>query len=128
MPRTDVVFYQESEGDVPALDWLKKLRLSDHSAYAKCIATIERLAESGHELRRPLADFLRDGIHELRVRKGRVNYRILYFFHGRDLVVLAHVITKEGEVPNGEIDRAVRRRKAFASNPAMHTYTEEEKS
>jgi hypothetical protein len=25
MPRTDVVFYQETEGDVPVLDWLKKL-------------------------------------------------------------------------------------------------------
>ena len=128
MPRTDVVFYQETEGDVPVLDWLKKLRRSDQQAYAKCIAAIERLAEFGHELRRPLADFLKDGIHELRVRKGRVNYRILYFFHGRDLAVLAHAITKEGEVPDDDIDRAVRRRKAFASNPAAHTYAEEEKS
>ena len=128
MPRTDVVFYQEGEGDVPVLDWLKKLRRSDQQAYAKCIAAIERLAEFGHELRRPLADFLKDGIHELRVRKGRVNYRILYFFHGRDLAVLAHAITKEGEVPDADIDRAVRRRKAFASNPAAHTYAEEEKS
>jgi len=128
MPRTDVVFYQETEGDVLVLDWLKKLRRSDQQAYAKYIAAIERLAEFGHELRRPLADFLKDGIHELRVRKGRVNYRILYFFHGRDLAVLAHAITKKGEVPDADIDRAVRRRKAFASNPAAHTYAEEEKS
>jgi hypothetical protein len=65
-----VVFYKEAEGDVPVLDWLKRLRRSDQLAYAKCIASIERLAEFGHELRRPLADFLRDGIHELRIRKG----------------------------------------------------------
>jgi len=128
MPRTDAVFYQESEEDVPVLDWLKKLRRSDQQAYAKCIAAIERLAEFGHELRRPLADLLRDGIHELRVRKGRVNYRILYFFHGRDLAVLAHAITKEDEVPDAEIERAIRRKKAFASNPAAHSYTEREKS
>lgn len=128
MPRTDVAFYQESEGDVPVLDWLEKLRRSDQQAYAKCIAAIERLAEFGHELRRPLADFLRDGIHELRVRKGRVNYRILYFFHGRDLAVLAHAITKEDEVPDADIERAIRRKKAFASNPAAHSYTEREKS
>lgn len=51
MPRTDVVFYQEAEGDVPVLDWLKRLRRSDQRAYAKCIASIERLAEFGHELR-----------------------------------------------------------------------------
>ena len=128
MPRTDVVFYQEAEGDVPVLDWLKRLRRSDQQAYAKCIAAIERLADFGHELRRPLVDFLRDSIHELRVRKGRVNYRILYFFHGRGLAGLAHAITKEGEVPDTDIDRAVRRRKAFASNQAVHTYAEEEKS
>jgi hypothetical protein len=126
MPRRDVVFYREAEGDVLILDWLKELRRSNRDAYAKCIAAIERLAEFGHELRRPLADFLRDGIHELRVRKGRVNYRILYCFHGRDLAVLAHAMTKEGEVPNADIDRAIRRRKAFASNPAAHTYIGEE--
>jgi hypothetical protein len=80
MPRIDVIFYQEDEDDVPVLDWLREVRQSDHSAYEKCIAAIERLAEFGHELRRPLADFLRDGVYELRIRKGRVNYRILYFF------------------------------------------------
>jgi Phage derived protein Gp49-like (DUF891) len=73
-----------------------------------------------------LADFLRDGIHELRLRRGRVNYRVLYFFHGRDLAVLAHAITKEGEVPDADVDRAVRRRKAFASNPTAHSYAEED--
>lgn len=26
MPLTQVIFYQEKEGDVPALDWLKDLR------------------------------------------------------------------------------------------------------
>jgi phage-related protein len=128
MPRTDSVFYQETEGDVPVLDWLKQLRRSDRQAYAKCIAAIEHLAEFGHELRRPLADFLRDGIHELRVRKGRVNYRLLYFFHERYLAVLVHAITKEDQVPDADIDRAVRRRKAFALNPVAHTYAEEEES
>ena len=81
MPRTEVVFYQEDADDVPVLDWLKELRRSDQRAYETCVAAIERLVEFGHELRRPLADFLRDGIYDLRVRKGRVNYRILYFFH-----------------------------------------------
>jgi phage-related protein len=93
--------------------------------YAKCIAIIERLSEFGHELRRPHADFLKAGIHELRVRKGRVKYRILYFFHGRHVVVLAHAITKEGTVPDIDIDRAVRRMKAFAANAILHSYTEE---
>ena len=76
----------------------------------------------------PSPIFSRDGIHELRVRRARVNYRILYFFHGRDPAVLAHAITKEGEVPDADIDRAVRRGKAFASSPAVHTYAEKEMS
>ncbi len=69
-----------------------------------------RSSGSGHELRRPLADFLRDGIHELRVRKGRVNYRILYFFHGRNLPILGHALTKE------------------EADPSRHSYSEEEKA
>ncbi len=96
MPRTDVVFYQE---DVPVLDWLKELRHSNQRAYESCVAAIARLAEVGHELRRPLADILRDGIYELRIKKGRVNFRILYFFHGRNLVILGHALTKEDKVP-----------------------------
>ena len=72
MPRIGVVFYQEAPGDVPALDWLRRLQRTDRRAYAKCVARVQRLAELGHELRRPEADFLRDGIHELRARRGRV--------------------------------------------------------
>ena len=82
MPRTHVVSYREDDERVPVLDWLKELRASDHRAYETCVAAIERL---GSRTKKAGADFLRDGIHELRVRKGRMNYRILYFFHGRNL-------------------------------------------
>ena len=85
MHRTGVVFYQEAPGDVPALNWLRRLQRTDRRGYAKCVARVQRLAELGHELRRPEADFLRDGIHELRARRGRVQYRILYFFHGKEV-------------------------------------------
>jgi phage-related protein len=127
MPRTDVVFYQENRNDVPVLDWLKELRRTDQRAYESCVAAIARLADFGHELRRPLADILRDGIHELRVRKGRVNYRILYFFHGRNLAILGHALTKEDEVPKADIERAIRRKKAFEADPAGRSYSEGEK-
>ena len=36
----------------------------------KCYLRLERLREMGHVLRRPEADFLRDGIHEFRVSHG----------------------------------------------------------
>jgi phage-related protein len=124
MPRIDVVFYQE-EKDVPVLDWLKELRRTDQRAYESCVAAIGRLAEFGHELRRPLADILREGIYELRIRKGRVNIRLLYFFHGRNLAILGHALTKEDKVPKADIERAVRRKKSFEADPAGHTYSEE---
>lgn len=62
--------------------------------FAKCIVRIQRLAQLGHELRRPEADLLRDEIYELRAKHGHVQYRILYFFHGRETAVLAHALTK----------------------------------
>src|SRR5437016_2231536 len=128
MPRTDVIFYQEDENDAPVLDWLKELRRSDECAYGACVAAIERLAEFGHELRRPLAELLRDGIYELRIRKGRMNYRILYFFHGRNVAILGHALTKEDKVPKADIERAIRRRNAFEADPVLHSYSEEEKA
>jgi putative component of toxin-antitoxin plasmid stabilization module len=76
----------------------------------------------GYELRRSEADFLRDGIYELRIRLGTVNYRILYFFHGRDVAILANAITKEDEIPATEMNRALDRKRAFAANPSKHAY------
>ena len=65
MPRTRVIFYRDKEGNVPLLDWLDGLPAT---AQDKCRVKIERLRELGYELRRPEADFLRDGIYELRVK------------------------------------------------------------
>jgi phage-related protein len=126
MPQTSVRFYQESPGEVPVLDWMHELAHRDKRAINKCRAAIERLKELGYELRRPEADLLRDGIYELRVRLGRVNYRILYFFHGQGLVLLAHGLTKEREVPKTDIERAIARKLRFQANPNAHTYEEDD--
>jgi phage-related protein len=124
MPRTDVLFYCEADGRSPVVDWLEHLRNMDQVAYAKCAVVIERLEESGHELRRPTADLLREGVHELRARRGHVNYRLLYFFHGRNVAIVAHALTKEDEVPPIDIERALRRKRAFEAHPQRHTYRE----
>jgi hypothetical protein len=64
MPKISVVFYQEDTNAVPVLDWLDRLPAK---AQDKCRVRIERLRDLGHELRRPEADYLRDGIYELRI-------------------------------------------------------------
>ena len=125
MPQTTIVFYKEEDGQVPVLAWLRALQRHDRRAYAACIARIQHLAALGHELRRPEADYLRDDIYELRVRRGRVQYRILYFFHGQRLAVLAHALTKEGQVPPADLERALRRQEAFIQDPENHSYAEE---
>jgi len=121
VPRTHVLFYQEDDGTVPVLDWLDSL---PPKAQDKCRVRIERLAELGHELRRPEADYLRDGIHELRVGLQSVNYRILYFFHGKIAAVLAHGLVKERAVPAADIEEAIRRKRRFEQAPEAHTYQE----
>jgi phage-related protein len=125
MPRTEISFYQNGPDDVPVLNWLKALKKRDRRSYAKCAERIQRLAELGHELRRPHADFLERGIYELRARNGRVNYRILYFFHGQHVALLAHAFTKEGKVAPGDIDLAVERKAALEADPVRHTYEKE---
>ncbi len=121
MTRVRVVFYREEDGSVPVLDWLDGLI---DKAQAKCTVRIERLAQLGHELRRPEADYLRDGIHELRIGLQGINYRILYFFHGNTAAVLSHGLVKERRVPPREIDLAIKRKSRFQREPGAHSFEE----
>jgi phage-related protein len=104
VPRTLVVFYKDRGGHVPVLEWLGALPVKVQD---KCVVKIERLRELGHELIRPEADVLRNGIYELRIGREGMNYRILYFFHGREAVVLAHGVMKERELPVKDIQRVL---------------------
>ena len=122
MPQTQVIFYRDSNGAVPVLTWLDDLFPKSR---AKCIVKIERLRELGHELRRPEADYLRDDIYELRIAYRSVQYRLLYFFYQRNIVVISHGIVKEQRVPPTEIELAVQRKRIFEQNPEQHIYSEE---
>ena len=116
MPQSEVVFFREG-GAVLFEQWLKTLPVK---AQAKCLAHLHLLRSQGHELRRPIADYLRDGIYELRPTYQGINYRILYFFSGKNIIVVSHGISKEREVPVVEIDRAIERKKKYQANPNSH--------
>jgi len=119
MPQTEVVLFAEDDGSCPLLEWLDGLSTK---AQDKCVARIERLTAMGHELRRPEADFLRDGIYELRTSLQGIQYRMLYFFH-ENRVILSHgLIKRQREVPPREIDLAVAHRTWFEKDPHTHTY------
>jgi phage-related protein len=115
------VFFREVDGSVPVLDWLDDL---PSKVVAKCRVRIERLRALGYELRRPEADFLRDGIYELRVGFQGRHYRLLYFFHKDAAAILSHGLVKEKSVPPVEIRRAIARMSQFEANPVKHTYEE----
>ncbi|HUT93819.1 MAG TPA: type II toxin-antitoxin system RelE/ParE family toxin [Thermoguttaceae bacterium] len=117
MPQTEVFFYRDEDGTVPVYAWLQELAAEDRRAAAACIARLRLLEAFGHELRRPHADYLRDGIYELRARRGNVNYRILYFYHGQDVAILAHGLTKKKRVPPADIERAIERKQRYEQAP-----------
>lgn len=120
MPRLKVVFFRESDGSVPLVDWLAAL---PSVARAKCLVRLDRLEELGHELRRPEADYLRDDIYELRAKHAGVNYRMLYFFHGRTAAVVSHGILKQqAGVPPRDIEEAALRKRLFDAHPQQHSF------
>jgi phage-related protein len=120
MPGVEVIFHQDAPGKRPRLiEWLDTL---SPKARVKCLVRLKRLEDLGHELRRPEADSLRDGIHELRASYQGIHYRMLYFFHGGKAVVVTHGVVKEREIPTQEIDKAIRAKATFELNPAAHTF------
>jgi hypothetical protein len=128
MPTCKVVRYRQRDGAVPFNDWFDDLvsggKAQRRDAAFRLDSVLARLESDGHALRRPIAAPLRDGIHELRVRAGRVHFRVLYFFAGPGVAVVSHGCTKEGAVDDVEIQRAIVRRREFLSNPTLHTARE----
>ena len=113
----DIVFFVEDDGRIPVLEWLLDL---DPKARKKAYARMRRLGIWGHELRRPVADYLRDGIYELRMAHGNVQFRILYFFHGSSVVVISHGLRKTDIIPPRDIDKALERKERFERDPEGH--------
>ena len=122
MPRTEVVIYKERSGEVPLLRWMDSL---SRKLQNKWTQRFEILEEQGYDLRRPIIEFLRDEIYALRVKRGRVNYRVLYGFVGQNIVLLSHGCSKEDKVPDGEINKAIEHRNNYLCNPEVHKYIEE---
>lgn len=122
MPVTDVLIYRELDGTVPFLEFLDGLGVR---ARDRVLAKLFLLGQLGHELRRPAADYIAGtDLYELRIKDYRINYRVLYFFHGQTAAVVSHGLSKEDRVPDREISLATRRMTQFKASPERHTYDE----
>ena len=65
-----IEFYEKPNGRCPTEDFLDSLRTDER---VLALNSIGQLEQQGNKLDRPHAGYLRDGIHELRIRIERKN-------------------------------------------------------
>jgi phage-related protein len=111
------LYYQEANRRCPVYDFLQKI---PPKSQERAGWKINLLKTFGHNLRRPHADYLCDGIYELRWKTERVHYQILYFFSGQNKIVLVHVLKKEKIIPKNDIQKALKRKIQYIDNPEKH--------
>jgi phage-related protein len=88
----DLVFFTTERGDSPIDEFLDEL---GKKSRAKVAAYLSLLEDEGPNLKRPYADVVRGKIRELRIHYSSNQYRVLYFFHVRDQIVLVHAFSKK---------------------------------
>lgn len=106
----EIIFYQDKQGDSPTDEFLDKLQ---PKIRAKVEKWMDKLEEEGPNLPRPYADIVRGKIRELRVSFGSSEYRFLYFFFCKKIVITHGFLKKTDKIPVGEIEIAERMMQDF---------------
>jgi len=88
----NLILYTSDRGDSPIDEFLDGL---DKKSRAKVAAYLSLLEDEGPNLKRPYADVVRGKIRELRIHYSSNQYRVLYFFHVRDQIILVHALSKK---------------------------------
>ena len=100
-------------GRVPALEFLRN---QPKAVRAEGGWLLEQLQKHGNSLGRPIVGYLEDGICELRWQVERNEYRLLFFFSGRQIIVVTHGFSKKAKkVPRAEIEMARKMRAEWLS-------------
>lgn len=100
-----ICFFIDERGDNPVKEFIGKLPLKDQ---AKIKAYLDELQKQGHNMRRPMADYLGEGVYELRPGDNR----IFYFFFLRKNAVLLHAIRKKTDkIPLEDLSLCLKRKK-----------------
>jgi len=101
----DIWYFVDERGHSPVREFIDALPLDEQ---AKVFAYIDELGKQGYNLRRPLADYLKEGIYELRPKSNR----LFYFFFLKESVVFVHAIKKKtNEIPEKDIALSIKRKK-----------------
>ena len=99
----EVVFYVRPSGECPMDEFLDSLPVK---VRAKLMRWIEKLEAEGPDLPRPYSDIIHGKIRELRLQFGGNQYRCLYFFDGKRIIVTHAFMKKTDRVPEREIGYA----------------------
>jgi len=99
-----VYYFVDKDGTRPVKEFIDSLTQKEQ---AKVYAYITELKKQGNNLRRPMADYLGDGIYELRLKDNR----IFYFFYLRERAVLIHAIKKHVKrIPENDLRLCIKRK------------------
>ena len=101
----EIEYWLDKHGHQPVMDYVENM---DWSEQKKFLSGVERLKIDGPAVKRPTADYLggKLGLWELRV----FGHRFLYTFAGKTVYFLHAFAKKTDEIPQREIDLAMRRK------------------
>jgi len=106
----EVEFYKDRKERCFVVELLNKLQTK---VRAKVVKWMDKLENEGPNLPRPYTDIARGKIRELRVSFGSNEYRFLYFFFGKRIVITHGFLKKADRIPKRDIERAERIMKDF---------------
>ena len=99
-----VYYFIDEKGNRPVKKFIFSLPTKERT---KIRAYMAELKQQGHNLRRPMADYIGEGIYELRPK----NNRIFYFFFLRDRAVMLHAIRKKTDkIPDADLKICIKRK------------------
>ncbi len=98
-----VIFYKSANGHCPTEEFLESIPVKVRAKVAKWIIMLE---EYGPDLPRPYADVVRGKIRELRLVFASHQYRFLYYFSHKYIIITQGFVKKTEMVPENEIQRA----------------------
>ena len=102
-----IYFFVDARRNRPVNEFINNLSLKEQ---AKINAYISELKNQGHNLRRPMADYIGEGIYELRPGHNRV----FYFFFLKENAVILHAIRKKTDkIPSSDLDLCLKRKNEF---------------
>jgi phage-related protein len=107
-----IMFYRLETGKSPVEAFFDKLTNKQFEKIAFVLDLIEQIDIVPRKYFKKLKGT--DGIWEVRVQHGNNTFRILGFFHGKDLVVLNHAFTKKSQkTPKKDILLAEKRKRDY---------------